>query len=80
LRLTEAIRSVFTAAIAAGGSSLRDHRRPSGELGTFQHAFAVYGRTGEACPGCTCTPARTGGIRRIVQGGRSTFYCARRQR
>jgi formamidopyrimidine-DNA glycosylase len=79
-RLTLAIRAVLTEAIAAGGSSLRDHRRPSGELGTFQHGFAVYGRTGEACPGCTCTPARTGGIVRIVQGGRSTFYCAKRQR
>jgi formamidopyrimidine-DNA glycosylase len=80
LRLTEAIRSVFTAAIAAGGSTLRDHRLPSGELGLFQHGFAVYGRTGKACPGCTCVLARTGGIRRIVQAGRSTFYCPRRQR
>jgi formamidopyrimidine-DNA glycosylase len=79
-RLRLAIRAVLTEAIAAGGSSLRDHRQPSGELGTFQHGFAVYGRTGEACPGCTCLPARTGGIRRIVQGGRSTFYCAARQR
>lgn len=79
-RLWLAIRAVLGEAIAAGGSSLRDHRRPSGELGTFQHGFAVYGRTGASCPGCTCTPARTGGIRRIVQGGRSTFYCAKRQR
>ena len=79
-RLWVAIRAVLSEAIAAGGSSLRDHRRPSGELGTFQHGFAVYGRTGEPCPGCTCMPARTGGIRRIVQGGRSTFYCARQQR
>jgi formamidopyrimidine-DNA glycosylase len=71
---------VFTAAIAAGGSSLRDHRLPSGELGSFQHGFAVYGRTGKACPGCTCALASTGGIRRIVQAGRSTFYCPRRQR
>lgn len=79
-RLKLAIRTVLGEAIEAGGSSLRDHRRPSGELGTFQHGFAVYGRTGQACPGCTCMLARTGGIRRIVQGGRATFYCPVRQR
>jgi formamidopyrimidine-DNA glycosylase len=79
-RLVAAIRSVFVEAIAAGGSSLRDHRQPSGELGFFQHGFAVYGRPGEPCPGCRCQPARTGGIRRIVQCGRSTFYCGHRQR
>jgi formamidopyrimidine-DNA glycosylase len=79
-RVTAAIRAVFTAAIAAGGSSLRDHRQPSGELGFFQHEFAVYGRAGKACPGCRCDLAATGGIRRIVQSGRATFYCGRRQR
>ncbi|MFO1152409.1 MAG: bifunctional DNA-formamidopyrimidine glycosylase/DNA-(apurinic or apyrimidinic site) lyase [Rhodospirillales bacterium] len=79
-RLITAIRAVFTAAIAAGGSSLRDHRQPSGELGFFQHHFAVYGRAGNACPGCRCDLAETGGVRRIVQSGRATFYCARRQR
>jgi formamidopyrimidine-DNA glycosylase len=79
-RLTAAIGTVFNEAIAAGGASLRDHRRPSGELGCFQHAFAVYGRAGLACPGCRCEVAATGGIRRIVQSGRSTYYCPRRQR
>ncbi len=79
-RLAAAIVAVLTDAIAAGGSSLRDHRRPGGELGTFQHRFAVYDREGLACPGCTCDPADGGGIRRIVQSGRSTFYCAMRQR
>ena len=79
-RLVSAIRGVFEAAIAAGGSSLRDHRHPSGELGLFQHGFAVYGRPGEPCPGCRCQLARTGGIHRIVQSGRSTFYCGHRQR
>ena len=79
-RLVAAIRAVFLEAIAAGGSSLRDHRQPSGELGFFQFGFAVYGRPGEPCPGCRCQPARTGGIRRIVQSGRSTFYCGLRQR
>lgn len=76
-RLVPAIRKVLTEAIAAGGSSLRDHVRPSGELGHFQNSFAVYGRQGEKCPGCTCA---TGGVLRIAQAGRSTFYCAKRQR
>jgi len=79
-RLSQAIKAVLTDAIAAGGSSLRDYRRPDGELGYFQHSFAVYGRQGEGCPGCACDPAQTGGIRRITQSGRSTFYCACRQR
>ena len=74
-RLVPAIKAVLQEAIAAGGSTLRDHRRPDGELGYFQHAFAVYDREGEPCPGCTCRE----GIRRLVQGGRATFYCAARQ-
>ena len=78
--LAEAIRAVLHEAIAAGGSSLRDHRRTDGELGYFQHAFAVYDREGRPCPGCCCEMAETGGVRRIVQGGRSTFYCVTRQR
>jgi len=79
-RLVAAIRSVLEEAIAAGGSTLRDHRQPSGEVGTFQDGFAVYDRAGTACPNCTCDVGRTGGIQRIVQGGRATFYCPRRQR
>jgi formamidopyrimidine-DNA glycosylase len=79
-RLVSAIRDVLAEAIAAGGSSLRDHRRPSGELGYFQHRFAVYGRAGQPCPGCTCDLTKSGGVRRIVQVGRSTFYCAKYQR
>lgn len=78
--LARAIRAVLMSAIAAGGSSLRDHRQPSGELGYFQHRFAVYDREGRPCPGCDCDAAGTGGIRRKVQGARSTFYCPRRQR
>lgn len=74
-RLASAIRDVLTRAIAAGGSSLRDHVQPSGELGYFQHAWAVYGREGERCPGCDCA----GAIKRAVQANRSTFYCATRQ-
>ena len=79
-RLAAAVRHVLEKAIAAGGATLRDHRRPDGELGYFQHDFTVYGREGLACPGCDCAHAVTGGIRRILQQGRSTFYCPRRQR
>ena len=79
-RLVAAIRSVLKVAIAAGGSSLRDFVHHDGELGYFQHRFAVYDREGKACPGCTCDVAKTGGIQRIVQAGRSTFYCPRKQR
>jgi formamidopyrimidine-DNA glycosylase len=75
-RLADAIRSVLAAAIDAGGSSLRDHVAPSGTLGYFQHAFAVYGREGAPCPDCRCA----GGVRRMRQAGRSTFYCAMHQR
>ncbi|MDH3231921.1 MAG: bifunctional DNA-formamidopyrimidine glycosylase/DNA-(apurinic or apyrimidinic site) lyase [Alphaproteobacteria bacterium] len=78
--LATAVKSVLNDAIASGGSSLRDYVQPSGELGYFQHRWAVYGREGEACPGCDCAVAETGGIGRIVQSGRSTFYCSRRQR
>mgnify|MGYP006111305895 CR=1 FL=1 len=78
--LVLAIRNVLADAIAAGGSSLRDHRQPTGEIGYFQHYFSVYGRTGKACPECICDIEKTGGIKRINQSGRSTFYCARKQR
>jgi len=75
-RLVAAIRSVLTEAIAAGGSSLRDYVQADGELGYFQHRWAVYGHEGDPCPGCDCKS----GVRRIVQSGRSTFFCAKRQR
>ena len=70
------IRDVLTDAIAAGGSSLRDHRQASGELGYFQHSFRVYDREGAPCP----TPGCAGTVRRIVQGGRSSFFCPACQR
>ncbi|MFQ6017981.1 MAG: bifunctional DNA-formamidopyrimidine glycosylase/DNA-(apurinic or apyrimidinic site) lyase [Kiloniellaceae bacterium] len=79
-RLARAVRGVLIRAIEAGGSSLRDYVQASGELGYFQHHWAVYGREAEACPGCTCDRAATGGIRRIVQSNRATFYCGTRQR
>jgi formamidopyrimidine-DNA glycosylase len=69
-RLVAAIRSVLEAAIAAGGSSLRDHIRTDGELGDFQRAFAVYDREGAPCP-----RNDRGIVRRKVYSGRSTFYC-----
>ena len=67
--LVDAIKAVLNDAIKAGGSSLRDHRRADGSLGDFQHNFQVYDREGEPCPGCR------GKVKRIVQTGRSTFYC-----
>ncbi len=69
--LVSAIRNILQDAIAAGGSSLRDHRQTNGELGYFQHRFRVYDREGEKC----VTPGCRGKIRRIVQAGRSTFFC-----
>jgi formamidopyrimidine-DNA glycosylase len=70
-RLVDAIKAVLQDAIRAGGSSLRDHKQTNGELGLFQHNFRVYDRDGKPCP----TPRCTGTIRRIVQTGRSTFFC-----
>jgi formamidopyrimidine-DNA glycosylase len=70
-RLVGAIHTVLNAAIEAGGSSLRDHRRTDGELGYFQHSFRVYDREGQKCP----TPKCGGVIKRFTQGGRSTFWC-----
>ena len=80
MKLHRAIVDVLNQAIAAGGSSISDHRQTNGELGYFQHSFAVYGRDGEACPGCDCDVEKSGGIQRIQQSGRSTFYCTKRQR
>jgi formamidopyrimidine-DNA glycosylase len=68
--LVDAIKAVLQDAIRAGGSSLRDHRRADGSLGDFQHNFQVYDREGEPCPHCH------GSVKRIVQQGRSTFFCA----
>ena len=70
-RLVDAIHAVLNEAIKAGGSSLRDHRQTSGELGYFQHSFQVYDREGEPCG----TPGCGGIIRRFTQNGRSTFWC-----
>ena len=75
-RLVAAIHGVLNQAIKAGGSSLRDHRQTSGELGYFQHSFGVYDREGEPCQTAGC-----GGIvRRFTQNGRSTFWCPKCQK
>jgi formamidopyrimidine-DNA glycosylase len=70
-KLVDAIKTVLNEAIAAGGSSLRDHRRTDGSLGDFQHNFRVYDREGRPCPTRGCK----GKIKRLVQNGRSTFFC-----
>jgi len=74
--LAASIRAVLDEAVAAGGSSLRDHRQADGALGYFQHSFRVYDREGQPClkPGCSGT------VKRLVQSGRSTFYCSVCQR
>jgi formamidopyrimidine-DNA glycosylase len=73
-RLARVIREVLNEAVAAGGSSLRDHRKTDGALGYFQHSFCVYGRAGQRCARCG------GAVRRITQAGRATFYCTGCQR
>lgn len=77
--LVGAIGDVLTEAIAAGGSTLRDYVQSSGELGYFQHSFAVYDRAGQPCPACAAAK-KSCAVQRIVQHGRSTFYCSTRQR
>jgi formamidopyrimidine-DNA glycosylase len=69
--LAAEIRKVLEEAIEAGGSTLRDHRLADGTLGYFQHRFRVYDREGEPCSNKPCR----GSVRRIVQSGRSTFFC-----
>ena len=75
-RLVEVVREVLGEAIEAGGSTLRDFRSAEGALGYFQHTFRVYDREDAPCP----TPGCRGTVQRIVQGGRSTFFCAVCQR
>ena len=75
-RLVVAIRVVLQDAINAGGSTLKDHLQTSGEMGYFQHQFRVYSREGEECMKKSCS----GLIKRIIQSGRSTFFCGKCQR
>ena len=74
--LVDAIKTVLTHAISSGGSSLKDHRQTNGELGYFQHAFRIYGREDKACK--RCGPEYP--VKRLIQSGRSTFYCPHCQR
>ncbi len=75
-RLVSAIHAVLNQAIKAGGSSLRDHRQTTGELGYFQHSFQVYDREGEKCQTAGCS----GIVKRFTQNGRSTFWCPKCQK
>jgi formamidopyrimidine-DNA glycosylase len=75
-RLVPAIKSVLEAAVKAGGSTLRDYAQADGELGYFQHHFSVYDREEQPCKRKGCP----GTVRRIVQSGRSTFFCSVCQR
>lgn len=79
-KLLESVRRILRRAIEAGGSSIHDYRKPDGSLGYFQNMHCVYNKTGQKCPGCTCNVAQTGGIKKIVQAGRSTFYCPVKQK
>ena len=74
--LASSIREIIANAIEAGGSSLRDHKQTDGTMGYFQHSFNVYDREGELCKNEECNAS----IKRIVQSGRSTFYCPSCQR
>jgi formamidopyrimidine-DNA glycosylase len=74
--LVPIIRNVLTEAISAGGSSRQDHRQANGDLGYFQQSFEVYGREGKKCSSANCSEL----VKRIVQSGRSSFYCAKCQK
>lgn len=77
--MARAIKSVLRKALDAGGSSLRDYKHTDGQLGYFQHQFSVYDREGEVCRDCTFEGPEVCCVKRIVQSGRSTFYCPERQ-
>lgn len=68
-------RQVLEDAIKAGGSTIHDYKKPDGDIGYFQQKHCVYNKTGQKCPQCCCNTDKTGGIKKIVLGGRSTFYC-----
>lgn len=78
--LIKSIRTILNKAIAAGGSTIHDYRKPDGSIGYFQNMHCVYNKTGQKCPDCTCDMAKTGGIKKTVQGGRSTYYCPVKQK
>jgi formamidopyrimidine-DNA glycosylase len=71
---------ILKKSIKNGGSTLQDYRHVGGDVGEFQSHFSVYDKEGEACPNCTCSMQKTGGIQRIVQSGRSSFFCPKYQK
>lgn len=72
--------NVLNQAIEAGGSTLKDYQKPDGSLGYFQNRHCVYNKIRQKCPNCTCDINLTGGIKKIVQAGRSSFYCPIQQK
>lgn len=79
-RIIQFTREILEQAIKAGGSTIHDYKRPDGNIGYFQQNHCVYNKNGQRCPDCTCNTIITGGIKKIVQGGRSTFYCEQLQK
>ena len=79
-KIIKATHCVLEKAIAAGGSTLKDYEKPDGSLGYFQNQHCVYNKTGLHCPGCSCDISKTGGIKKIIIDGRSTFYCQTKQK
>nr|QJR98172.1 formamidopyrimidine-DNA glycosylase [uncultured Alphaproteobacteria bacterium] len=71
----ENTKKILQKAINNGGSTLKDYHKPDGSLGYFQYMHCVYNKTGQRCPDCKCDITKTGGIKKSVQAGRSTFYC-----
>lgn len=78
--IVKATREVLEKAISAGGSTLKDYQKPDGSMGYFQNLHCVYNKTGQRCSKCSCDIKTTGGIKKIVQAGRSTFYCPVKQK
>jgi len=78
--LVKCIREVLQKAIDLGGSTLKDYQKPDGSLGYFQNMHSVYNKTGQRCPNCACDINNIGGIKKIIQAGRSTFYCPAKQK
>jgi len=74
-KIIHCTREILECAIKAGGSTIHDYRRPDGDTGHFQERHCVYNKTGQRCPDCICDIKKTGGIRKVVQNGRSTFFC-----
>jgi len=79
-RIVFSIRKILNNAIENGGSTLRDYHKTDGSVGNFQNLHCVYNKTGQKCPECRCDISNGGGIKKIVQAGRSTFYCDKLQK